>query len=118
MNKATFYTANTIRVLIGVLFLLIFVSDLYSIFLDPDTYDKVYTGEFLGEGRFKTLYHLILSHCIAIGTVFIYLIFVVLHLTKLNDWKMLTWVLRVIDIIIALVLIGYVIPNIVRDLLY
>lgn len=67
-------------------------------FLDPIIYDKVYTGEFLGENRYETLYHLILSHCIKIGVSFIYLIFITLHLSKLKDWKILTCILRLFDV--------------------
>lgn len=118
MNNAISQTTNAIRILIAILFLLIFVSDLRNIYLDPDTYYKVYTGEFLGEGRFNSLFNLVLSHCVTIAIVFTYLLFVFLHLTKLKSWKVLTWILRVIDILISIIIIGYIIPNIVSELFF
>ena len=117
-RKIIYFSLNIFRIIVGLFLLLIFLSELHSIFLDPITYERVYTGEFFGEDNFKTLYHLILSNCIYCGVAFIYLIFVILHLTKLKEWKILTWTLRIIDVIIAIVLIIYVIPNIVRELLF
>jgi len=110
-------TINTIRIIVGILLLLAFVSELHEIFLYPITYERVYTGEFMEKDRFNTLYHLILSNCIYSCIAFIYLLFVLLHLTKLKEWKILTWILRVLDVVL-LVIIGYMLHNVVREILF
>lgn len=90
---------NILRIMISLLFIYIIASDLYEIFLDPVTYEAVYTGAFLGKNKFKTLYHLILSDCIEIVAFLIYLFISILHFYSLKNKKLISCILIIWDII-------------------
>jgi hypothetical protein len=97
---------NIIRLLFGIFFLLGMLLDLYGIATDPLTYERVYTGAFLGEYRYDSLYDLKLARWRDCFIAMIYLLFVILHMTKFKQNKIFTWILRIMDISL-MVFIGY-----------
>ncbi len=97
---------NAIRLICGIFSLLVMLSDLYGVAVDPLIYERVYTGEFLGENSYQSLFHLKLFRWIQCVLIMVYLSLVILHLTKLKNCKILTWTLRIIDVFIILY-IGY-----------
>jgi hypothetical protein len=54
INK-TYLTFNIIRIFFALLYIFVCVNDLYEIKKDPETYERVYTGEFLGKYRYNSL---------------------------------------------------------------
>jgi uncharacterized membrane protein len=101
INKIFYLLYNTARILFATIILLGFFSDIHGIAIDPDTYEKVYTGAFLGEYRYESLFHLKLSLWIDSLLLISYLVLVILHLTKFKQNKFLSWFLRVADLIIV-----------------
>ena len=110
MKKKTFIICIT-RILIGMLWASILITDLIGIAQDPTTYEQVYTGEFMGENRFETLHQYKTS--IVLQTIFIasYMALALLHCFILRDKRIISWCLVVMDIIL-LVLILYPIVSV------
>ncbi|RHJ83932.1 hypothetical protein DW103_06480 [Parabacteroides sp. AM08-6] len=70
-------------------------------------YEKVYTGEFLGEWRFDSLLNLQLFSCFECLMSIIYLVLEFLHLTRLKGNVILVWFLRAIDIFLVIFSVCY-----------
>lgn len=102
VRQIAYISYNIIRLAVGFSFLLFSLTDLYNINIDADTYEKVYTGEFLGEHSYESLSQLKLSRWIEAFFSISYLIFVVLHLTILKRNRVLIWALRFIDVFIVI----------------
>ena len=98
MNKAVFCTVNSIRILISIFFICMFISELFNIAQDPITYERVYTGEFLGKGRYESLSQLKITIIIQIIIVLIYAILTTVHIFILKNKKNIIWILRFMDI--------------------
>ena len=92
---------NIVRLLVAVSFVIVFLSDLHGIIVNPDIYEKVYTGSFLGENRYETLKELKCSLWGNIAISVFYFILVVLHITKMKNSIILTWILGILDIIVV-----------------
>ena len=96
MRKTIF---DILRIIIGVLFTSILISDLLGITHDPITYERVYTGEFLGKMRYASLSQLKSSLILQIIITSIYLILSILHLFFLkNRRSILSAILIIFDI--------------------
>jgi hypothetical protein len=93
---------NAIRIFFALLYICVGISELYEIKNDTETYERVYTGEFLGKYGYNSLDELKTSHYVSISIIIIYVLLVVLHLSKLKKWKILTWVLRIADIVVII----------------
>ena len=106
IDHVFYYATNSIRILVGLFFLLFFLSELYDIAVNAETYEKVYTGVFLGENRYESLFLLKKTIWIYNFITTIYLLLIILHLTKFKRSKPLTWFLRIIDVFI-IIRIGY-----------
>lgn len=100
------FIVNSLRIIVGSFLLMACCSDIYGIFADPVTYEHVYTGEFLGERRYDSLLQLKIYLWIQALLFALYVMFVILHLTKLRNSKVLAWTLSVADVVI-LIHIGY-----------
>ncbi len=104
MKKYIFYSLNILRILIAIILLAGFLSDIIGIAVDNETYESVYTGEFLGNNAYKSLFTLQVSLWCRVFAIVIYIFFVVLHMTKLSQNKLLTWFLRFIDITLIVII--------------
>lgn len=104
MKKTIFYSINFLRILIALILLSGFVSDIIGIASDSETYERVYTGEFLGSNSYKNLFQLQVSLWGSIIAISIYILFVILHITKLKQSKLLSWSLRIFDIIVIVII--------------
>lgn len=104
MKKTFFYSLNFLRILISLILLSGFVSDIIGIASDYETYERVYTGEFLGNYSYKNIFQLQVSLWSCIIAILIYILFVVLHITKLKQNKFLSWSLRIFDIIVIIII--------------
>jgi len=106
VKKTLFFLYNIARILFAVILLVGFLSDIYGIAVDSDTYEKVYTGEFLGADRYESLLQLKIFLWRNVFICIIYIFWVILHLTKYKHSKILTWFLRIVDVFIV-TYIGY-----------
>jgi len=104
--KILYFSYNIARILFAVILLLSFLSDIHGIAVDPNTYEKVYTGEFLGADRYESLLQLKVSLWRNISICIVYIFLVILHLTKFKQYKIFTWFLRVVDVFV-IIFIGY-----------
>jgi len=88
---------NYIRILIATLYVFTIATDIHNSFLDPETYERVYVGEY-----FYSIYASIsmfrLLSFIFIVLSAIYICLVILHLNKLKDNKILSISLVTTDI--------------------
>lgn len=97
-----FYSYNIIRILFSIFILFVCFSELYNIGKDPLTYEKVYTGEFLGGYGFESLCKLKLFRIFEGFSFLIYLLLVVFHLTIFRKNNIITCLLRISDIFIII----------------
>jgi hypothetical protein len=100
VKNAIYFVVNILRIIIGIVFLFACLSDLYGIGIDPDIYEKVYTGEFLGKYSYVSLSHLKIVLWIESVIAFVYLVIVVLHITKLKFKYLIIIVLTIIDLVV------------------
>ena len=85
-----------IRILVAILYVFMIATDIYGSFIDADTYEKVYVGNYFYSmyasiGAFR----LISFTFVILSAIYIYL--VVLHLNKLKNNKILSISLIIID---------------------
>lgn len=100
--KRILYSAyNAIRLCIVAFLLLGFLHDIHGISVDSDTYEKVYTGEFLGEFRYDSLRQLRATLWCDVSFSIIYIILVIAHLAIYRRNALITWSLLIIDIFIV-----------------
>ena len=89
---------NYIRILIAILYLLIKISDIYGSFIDTETYERVYIGEYFYSIYASIgMYRLLSFTFVVLSAIYIYL--VVLHLNKLKNNQVLLVGLIIIDIL-------------------
>ena len=91
---------NFFRIIASALLIVIFIGELYNISMDPITYEKVYTGEFLGKFRFEDLKNLKAIRYSELFLSIVYITFEISHLTILKKSIFLTWILRIVDVLI------------------
>ena len=89
---------NYIRISISILYVLIGVTDIYGSFIDKETYERVYVGEYFYSMYASINMFRILSFIfIVLSAIYIYS--VVLHISKLRDNKTLSVSLIITDIL-------------------
>ncbi len=89
---------NILRTLFAFLMIVMNISDIIGIGIDPVTYDAVYTGEFMGKFRFESLKDLIQHRWFTTVKAYIYIYTVFLYTTRFHDNKYLKWCLRGVEI--------------------
>lgn len=94
------------RVTIGVFLLWLFLDELHNIGIDSDTYEKVYTGEFLGEFRYESLNHYKLEIVQIIIFMSIYVLVAFLCFTKIKRMRFFPYIVILIDLCL-IIYIGY-----------
>lgn len=110
MKKYIYWSVNILRLFCGIIMIFFNFVDIDGIFTDPITYERVYTGEFLGARRYDSLLHLISHLWILLFLAYHYVVFVILHLTKLKSNVILTWLIRIADVII-IIYTGYLVSS-------
>jgi hypothetical protein len=101
MKKYIRITYNCIRILIAILYVFMITSDIYDSFINEETYEKVYVGEyFYSIYASINMYRLLSVIFVILAVIYVYL--VVLHLNRLKDNKVLFISLIITDILFIL----------------
>jgi hypothetical protein len=94
-------TYNCIRIFIAILYMFMIISDIYDSFIDEETYEKVYVGEyFYSMYASINMYRLLSVIFVILSAIYIYS--VVLHLNKLKGNKILSVSLVITDILFVI----------------
>jgi hypothetical protein len=102
LSNWLYYIYNAIRICIVIFLLFGFLSDIHEMTIDPDTYDKVYTGEFLGRFSYDSLWHLKVALWRNVSFALIYVITLIMHLTMYKRSTLIAWLLLIVDIFVVL----------------
>lgn len=112
MKEKCFYIVNLIRLLTALFLMSVCITDLYGIAQDPITYERVYTGEFLGEYQYDTLSQFKMGTIVQLVFISIYVVLVILH-TCILKRRIVLWGVRVMDLILSIFIVyslfGYII---------
>lgn len=89
---------NYIRILVAILYVFAVITDIYDSFIDEETYERVYVGEYFYSmytsiGMFRVLSFIF----VVLSAIYIYS--VVLHLNKLKNNRALSIGLIITDIL-------------------
>ncbi len=88
---------NYLRILIATLYVFVMISEIYNSFVDKETYERVYVGEyFYSIYANLSIFRLLSLMFISLAIIYIYL--VSLHLKKMNNNK-LSVCLIIIDVV-------------------
>lgn len=106
IKRVIILMVNYLRVIVGLLLLCLFLGELYSVNSEPDIYEKVYTGEFLGDQRYESLASLKFEIIYIIIFATVYLLITFLCFTKIKNTKRFPYILTLADICMIF-FIGY-----------